>query len=135
MKRCIYWKPLKYIWISSYPMPTESLDCASAPSPETMIMAESGTAPNKGRTIPPDKRRISLRICVNFWFENQFSAVMWSKRTFDWPVTPTLFKPCKYPYSTECIKLTNSKCSVIPIRDGEQPRSNKSSAPSEKGMQ
>ena len=37
-------------------MPTESLVCASGPRPDTMIMAESGTAPSSGRTIPPKEK-------------------------------------------------------------------------------
>ena len=40
----------------SYPMPTESLVWASGPSPDTMIIAESGTAPSRGTTIPPEKK-------------------------------------------------------------------------------
>ena len=40
----------------SHPMPTESLVCASDPRPDTMIMAESGTAPSSGRTIPPGEK-------------------------------------------------------------------------------
>lgn len=42
----------------SHPMPTESLVCASGPRPDTMIMAESGTAPSSGRTIPPGEKNI-----------------------------------------------------------------------------
>ena len=37
-------------------MPTESLVCASGPRPDTMIMAESGTAPSSGRTMPPREK-------------------------------------------------------------------------------
>ena len=37
-------------------MLTESLVCASDPRPDTMIMAESGTAPNSGKTIPPGEK-------------------------------------------------------------------------------
>ena len=40
-----------------YPMPTESFLCASSigPIPDTMMMAESGTAPSRGRIIPPER--------------------------------------------------------------------------------
>lgn len=37
-------------------MPTDNLSCASSPKPDTMMIAESGTAPNKGRTIPPENK-------------------------------------------------------------------------------
>lgn len=45
-------------------MPTESLVCASGPRPETMIMAESGTAPSSGRTIPPSKKKQNIYIIL-----------------------------------------------------------------------
>ena len=41
----------------SYPIPTAICVSASSllPEPEAIIIAESGTAPNNGRTIPPDE--------------------------------------------------------------------------------
>ena len=40
-----------------YPIPTAICWSASTllPEPEAMIIAESGTAPNNGRTIPPNE--------------------------------------------------------------------------------
>ena len=41
-------------------MPTESFRCASSigPIPDTIMIAESGTAPSNGKTIPPDRVKI-----------------------------------------------------------------------------
>ena len=46
-------------------MPTESLVCASGPSPDTMMIAESGIAPSKGRTIPPKEKTGFLWVKIN----------------------------------------------------------------------
>lgn len=53
----VYWtqgaRQVQYLSVT-YPIPTDNCCCASGFNPETMIIAESGTAPSKGKTIPPN---------------------------------------------------------------------------------
>lgn len=44
----------------TYPMPTESDSWALGFIPDTMIIAESGTAPSNGRTIPPNNKKLIM---------------------------------------------------------------------------
>lgn len=83
-------------------MPTESLVCASGPRPETMIMAESGTAPSSGRTIPPSEKKKIHIYYINptgfQTFNKIFDSTLWecdtSSMILRFNLIPNLLKHC-----------------------------------------
>lgn len=45
-----------------YPIPMDNFSWASSPIPDAIMIAQSGTAPRTGKTIPPNRKENNIKL-------------------------------------------------------------------------